>query len=249
MPDFWQFPTGSMGLGPLQRDLPGALHALPGAPRPRCRPSGRKVWGVRRRRRDGRARVARRPDAGRARGARQPDLRRQLQPAAAGRPGARQRLDHPGAGRPVRRRRLERHQAAVGQRLGPAVRARHAAACCCARFARDGRRRVPDAAPPPTAAYNREHFFGQYPELQQLVAHLTDDDIDRLQRGGHDPVKIHAAYHAARAPPRPADGDPGQDQEGLRHGRSRPGPHDHAPAEEARRRRAAATSATASRCR
>ncbi len=46
-------------------------------------------------------------------------------------------------------------------------------------------------------AFNREHFFAKYPELQQLVAHLSDDDIDRLRRGGHDPVKIHAAYHAA----------------------------------------------------
>ncbi len=47
--------------------------------------------------------------------------------------------------------------------------------------------------------FNREHFFNKYPELQQLVAHLSDDDIDRLRRGGHDPVKIFSAYwHAAR---------------------------------------------------
>ncbi|MCU0930169.1 MAG: pyruvate dehydrogenase (acetyl-transferring), homodimeric type, partial [Burkholderiaceae bacterium] len=45
--------------------------------------------------------------------------------------------------------------------------------------------------------FNREHFFAKYPELRQLVAHLSDDDIDRLKRGGHDPVKIHAAYDAA----------------------------------------------------
>jgi pyruvate dehydrogenase E1 component len=45
--------------------------------------------------------------------------------------------------------------------------------------------------------FNREHFFNKYPELQKLVAHLSDDDIDRLKRGGHDPVKIYAAYHAA----------------------------------------------------
>ena len=45
--------------------------------------------------------------------------------------------------------------------------------------------------------FNREHFFDKYPELQKLVAHLSDDDIDRLRRGGHDPVKIYAAYHAA----------------------------------------------------
>ena len=45
--------------------------------------------------------------------------------------------------------------------------------------------------------FNREHFFNKYPELAQLTAHLSDDDIDRLRRGGHDPMKIHAAYHAA----------------------------------------------------
>lgn len=45
--------------------------------------------------------------------------------------------------------------------------------------------------------FNREHFFNKYPELQALVAHMSDEDIDRLRRGGHDPVKIYAAYHAA----------------------------------------------------
>jgi pyruvate dehydrogenase E1 component len=45
--------------------------------------------------------------------------------------------------------------------------------------------------------FNRENFFNKYPELQKLVAHLSDEDIDRLRRGGHDAVKIHAAYHAA----------------------------------------------------
>jgi pyruvate dehydrogenase E1 component len=45
--------------------------------------------------------------------------------------------------------------------------------------------------------FNREHFFNKYPELRALVADMSDDDIDRLRRGGHDPVKIYAAYHAA----------------------------------------------------
>jgi pyruvate dehydrogenase E1 component len=45
--------------------------------------------------------------------------------------------------------------------------------------------------------FNREHFFNKYPELQELVAHLSDADIDRLRRGGHDPVKIYGAYDAA----------------------------------------------------
>ncbi len=47
--------------------------------------------------------------------------------------------------------------------------------------------------------YNREHFFSRYPELGALVANMSDKDIDALMRGGHDPVKIYAAYAAAVA--------------------------------------------------
>jgi len=46
-------------------------------------------------------------------------------------------------------------------------------------------------------AYTREHFFGKYPELKQMVSSMSDEDIWRLNRGGHDPHKIYAAYHAA----------------------------------------------------
>ena len=46
-------------------------------------------------------------------------------------------------------------------------------------------------------AYTREHFFGKYPELLEMVANMTDDDIWQLNRGGHDPQKIYAAYAAA----------------------------------------------------
>lgn len=45
--------------------------------------------------------------------------------------------------------------------------------------------------------YNRQHFFSRYPELAALVANMSDKDIDALIRGGHDPVKIYAAYAAA----------------------------------------------------
>ena len=47
-------------------------------------------------------------------------------------------------------------------------------------------------------AYTREHFFGKYPETAALVSSLSDDDIARLNRGGHDPHKVYAAYHAAQ---------------------------------------------------
>jgi len=46
-------------------------------------------------------------------------------------------------------------------------------------------------------AYIRKYFFGKYPELLEMVASMTDDDIWRLNRGGHDPHKIYAAYAAA----------------------------------------------------
>jgi len=48
-------------------------------------------------------------------------------------------------------------------------------------------------------AYVREHFFGKYPELLKLVSTWSDDDIWRLNRGGHDPHKVYAAYAAAAA--------------------------------------------------
>ncbi|MEW8061559.1 MAG: pyruvate dehydrogenase (acetyl-transferring), homodimeric type, partial [Candidatus Thiodiazotropha sp.] len=46
-------------------------------------------------------------------------------------------------------------------------------------------------------AYTREHFFGKYPELDDMVANMTDEDIWRLNRGGHDPHKVYAAYAEA----------------------------------------------------
>ena len=46
-------------------------------------------------------------------------------------------------------------------------------------------------------AYTREHFFGKYPQLKEMVAAMSDSDIWRLNRGGHDPHKVYAAYNAA----------------------------------------------------
>jgi len=46
-------------------------------------------------------------------------------------------------------------------------------------------------------AYTREHFFGKSPELLKMVEHLSDDDIMALNRGGHDPYKVYAAYAEA----------------------------------------------------
>ncbi len=46
-------------------------------------------------------------------------------------------------------------------------------------------------------AYTRAHFFGKFPELLEMVSNMSDEDIWRLNRGGHDPHKIYAAYHSA----------------------------------------------------
>jgi pyruvate dehydrogenase E1 component len=45
--------------------------------------------------------------------------------------------------------------------------------------------------------YIREHFFGAYPELREMVSHLSDEKLKKLRRGGHDPEKVYAAYAAA----------------------------------------------------
>ncbi|MCD5329719.1 pyruvate dehydrogenase (acetyl-transferring), homodimeric type [Chromobacterium piscinae] len=45
--------------------------------------------------------------------------------------------------------------------------------------------------------YVREHFFGKYPELREMVANMSDEEIWNLNRGGHDPHKVYAAYHEA----------------------------------------------------
>ena len=109
------------GHRPDERHLPGAVQQVPAQPRHQGHQPAARL-GVPRRRRDGRAGVARPAAARGRRGARQPHLRHQLQPAAARRPGARQRQDHPGARGVLPRRRLERHQGRLGPRLGPAAR-------------------------------------------------------------------------------------------------------------------------------
>ena len=48
-----------------------------------------------------------------------------------------------------------------------------------------------------SGSYIRDHFFGKYPQLREMVSKLTDEDIWRLNRGGHDPHKVYAAYHEA----------------------------------------------------
>ena len=49
-----------------------------------------------------------------------------------------------------------------------------------------------------SGGYTRTEFFGKYPELLKMVEDLSDEDIYRLNRGGHDPYKVYAAYDAAK---------------------------------------------------
>ena len=53
-------------------------------------------------------------------------------------------------------------------------------------------------------AYTREHFFGKYPELLELVKDMTDDQIMALNRGGHDPYKVYACLLYTSPSPRDA---------------------------------------------
>ena len=120
MPDFWQFPTVSMGLGPIMAIYHARFLQVSGASRPaRHQPVARVV--LRRRRRMRRAGNPGGDHARLAGTAGQFDLCHQLQPAAARRPGSRQRQDHPGTRSRVPRGRLELHQSHLGQRLGSAA--------------------------------------------------------------------------------------------------------------------------------
>ena len=233
MPEFWQFPTVSMGLGPLmaiyQARFLKYLHARGIADTEQA-----QGLGVLRRRRDGRARVARRDRPGVAREARQPDLRHQLQPAAPRRPGARQRQDHPGARGRVPRLGLERHQADLGQLLGPAARPRQGRHPAQGHDA-DRRRRLP----------------GDEGQRRRLRAQaLLRPGSDAARDGGEDERRGHLAPQPRRPrsaeglrgvpprgqPPGPADRAARQDRQGLRHGQERRGQEHRAPDQEAGRR-------------
>ncbi len=48
-------------------------------------------------------------------------------------------------------------------------------------------------------AFVRKNFFGKYPETLKLVEHMTDEEVFELRRGGHEPAKVYAAFHAANA--------------------------------------------------
>jgi len=196
MPDFWQFPTGSMGIGPISSIYHARfMRYLTHRNLLDC--TGRKVWGV-----FGDGEMD------------EPESMSALTLAA--REGLDnlvwvvncnlQRLDGPvrGNGRIIDE--LERLFAGAGWNVvklvwgsdwdGLFARDLTGALVRTLEGTVDGQMQTFAAK---DGRFNRDNFFGQNPELAALAQGMTDEQIDRLKRGGHDLVKIHAAYAAAAA--------------------------------------------------
>ncbi|MBK5205455.1 MAG: alpha-ketoglutarate dehydrogenase [Polaromonas sp.] len=194
MPDFWQFPTGSMGIGPISSIYHARfMRYLTHRRLLDC--SGRKVWGV-----FGDGEMD------------EPESMSALTLAA--REGLDnmvwvvncnlQRLDGPvrGNGRIIDE--LEKLFSGAGWNVIKLVWgsdwdglfARDLTGALTQAFAHtvDGQMQTFAAK---DGRFNRDNFFGQNEELARLAQGMTDEQIDRLKRGGHDLVKIHAAYAAA----------------------------------------------------
>jgi pyruvate dehydrogenase E1 component len=194
MPDFWQFPTVSMGLGPMMaifqaRFLRYLEH------RGLAKPSDRKVWAFLG---DGEM------DEPESMGALTMPVREGLDNLIFVINCNLQRLDGPVRGNGKIIQELEAAflgagwnviKVLWGSRWDPLL-------------ARDHKgllRRVMEECvdgeyqnfKAKGGAYTREHFFGKYPELKAMVANMSDEEIWRLNRGGHDPRKVYAAYAAA----------------------------------------------------
>ena len=195
MPDFWEYPTVSMGLGPDHVDLPGALHAPPGRSRPGADGGNRKVWAFLG---DGET------DEPETLGAISLAAREKLDNLIFVINCNLQRLDGPVRGNGQIIQELEAVFRGAGwnvvkciwgsdwdplferdtdgllvRRLGEIV---------------DGQYQKYSVE---SGAYMREHLFGADPRLLELVKHLSDEDLQKLRLGGHDPAKVYAAYKAA----------------------------------------------------
>ena len=196
MPEFWQFPTGSMGLGPINAIYQARfLHYMEN--RGLTPATGRHVWGVFG---DGEM------DEPESIAALALAAREKLDNLSFIINCNLQRLDGPVRGNGQIIQELESLFRGAGwnviklvwssdwdslfERDHEGILLQHLDATVDGEYqtlaANDGRA-------------NREQFFSKHPSLQSMVAHLSDDEIDRLRRGGHDPVKIYAAYAAALA--------------------------------------------------
>jgi pyruvate dehydrogenase E1 component len=196
MPDFWQFPTVSMGLGPMMAIFQARFVRYL-EHRGLAKPSDRKVWAFLG---DGEM------DEPESMGALTMPVREGLDNLIFVINCNLQRLDGPVRGNGKIIQELEAAflgagwnviKVLWGSRWDPLL-------------ARDNQgllRRVMEECvdgeyqnfKAKGGAYTREHFFGKYPELKAMVANMSDEEIWRLDRGGHDPRKVYAAYAAAMA--------------------------------------------------
>jgi pyruvate dehydrogenase E1 component len=196
MSDFWQFPTGSMGLGPITA-IYHARFMRYLENRGLLRTAGRRVWGV-----FGDGEMD------------EPESIAGLTLAARERLDHLcfivncnlQRLDGPVRGNGQVIQELEALFTGAGWNVikvlwgseWDALFARDTGQVLLRALAGtvDGQYQTLGAK---DGAYNIEHFFRQDPEVQELVAHMSEREIDALRRGGHDPRKLHAAFAAAVA--------------------------------------------------
>ncbi|MFZ6771885.1 alpha-ketoglutarate dehydrogenase [Undibacterium sp. SXout7W] len=195
MPDFWQFPTGSMGLGPISSIYHARfMRYLTHRQLLDCKE--RKVWGVFG---DGEM------DEPESMSALTLAARENLDNLVWVVNCNLQRLDGPvrGNGRIIDE--LERLFSGAGWNViklvwgsdwdGLLARDSDGALQQALGETVDGQMQTFAAK---DGSFNREHFFGQNPALAALAQGMTDEQIDKLKRGGHDPVKIFAAYAAAQ---------------------------------------------------
>ncbi len=194
MPDYWQFPTVSMGLGPLQAIYQAHIMKYLGF-RGLADPGDRKVWCFTG---DGEM------DEPESQGAIALAGREKLDNLIFVVNCNLQRLDGPVRGNGKIIQELEGVFRGAGWNVIKVVWGR----MWDQLFEKDAlglmQQRMDEAVDGDyqnyksrDGGYTREHFFGKYPELLKMVEDLSDDDIYRLNRGGHDPYKVYAAYAAA----------------------------------------------------
>jgi len=196
MPDFWQFPTGSMGLGPISA-IYHARFMRYLQDRGLQETAGRRVWGYFG---DGEM------DEPESIGALSLAARERLDNLTFVVNCNLQRLDGPVRGNSRVIDELEALFLGAGWNVikvlwgsdWDVLFARDTQGELLRAFAEtvDGQFQTFSAN---DGAYNRERFFAQTPELKALVANMSDEEVERLKRGGHDVKKLYAAYAAAAA--------------------------------------------------
>lgn len=194
MPDYWQFPTVSMGLGPIQAIYQAHVMKYQQS-RELVEPNDRKVWAFLG---DGEC------DEPESLGAISLAGREKLDNLIFVVNCNLQRLDGPVRGNGKIIQELEGAFRGAGWNVIKVIWGRHWDALLEKDTTGLLKKRMNEVCDGELqnykangGAYTREHFFGKYPELLELVSDLSDDDIMYLNRGGHDPYKVYAAYAEA----------------------------------------------------